>query len=68
MNSINERTQFIQFQQDIENLALEALDEAISLIQNRLGVYSGDNASNFFSDDIVLKKLIEYIETEEKLK
>jgi len=64
---MDERTQFEQEQREFENLANEALDEACYYIQRKLGVKSGDFASHFFSDGIVLNKLIQYIEEEKKL-
>jgi len=64
---MDERTKFIRDEREIENLANEALDEACYYIQRKLGVKSGDFASHFFSDGIVLNKLIQYIEEEKKL-
>ena len=61
---MNERTQFMREQKEIEFLAQEALDEAIYLIQQKLGIKHGDFAGHFFSDEIVLNKFIEYIEQE----
>jgi len=57
---MDERTQFIREQKHIENLARDALDEAVYFIQSRLGIDSGDFASHFFSDGEVEKKLSEY--------
>jgi hypothetical protein len=61
---MDERTQFIKDQKHLENLANEALDEAVYFIQVRLGIKSGDFASHFFSDGEVQKKLLEYAEDE----
>ena len=63
----DKRTQFMHDQREIEDLAAEELDEALGFIQRRLGVTSGDTAAALFSDDAVLKKLIQYIETERSL-
>ena len=61
---MDERSEFMQEQKDNEELAQEALDEALAFIQRRIGIEWGDFASSFFSDGIVEKKLIEYIEQE----
>jgi hypothetical protein len=41
--------------QQIYELAFEALDTAIGLIQQRLGIMSGDAASHIFSDRNALR-------------
>ena len=64
---MDDRTQFYKEQRELEDLANEALDEACGYIQRKLGITSGDFASHFFSDGIVLNKLIQYIEEEKKL-
>ena len=61
---MDERTQFIREQKHIENLARDALDEAVYFIQSRLGIDSGDFASHFFSDGEVQQKLFEYAKEE----
>jgi hypothetical protein len=61
---MNERTQFIREQKDFENLATEALDEACSHIQRKLGIESGDFASHFFSDGKVVEIFQKYIDEE----
>jgi hypothetical protein len=61
---MDERTQFMREQKAIEDLAYLALDEAISLIQQKLGVTDGDLAGHFFSDGIVHSYLENYISQE----
>jgi hypothetical protein len=65
---MDERTQFIKEQKETEELANNALDEAVYYIQKKLGIESGDFASHFFSDGLVLKELIRYIEEENLLR
>jgi hypothetical protein len=60
---MDERTAFIKEQKENEDLANEALDEAIHYIQRKLGIKSDDFASDFFSNGLVLKELVRYIET-----
>jgi hypothetical protein len=61
---MNDRSQFIEEQKDNEELAQEALDEALAFIHKRIGIRWGDYASEFFSDGLVEKRLIQYIEQE----
>ena len=61
---MDERTQFIEEQRNNEELALEALDEALAFIHKRIGIRWGDYASEFFSDGLVEKRLVQYIEQE----
>lgn len=61
---MDERTQFIEEQRENEELALEALDEALAFIHKRIGIRWGDYASEFFSDGLVEKRLVQYIEQE----
>jgi hypothetical protein len=61
---MDERSQFIQEQKDNEELAFEALDEALAFIHKRIGIRWGDFASEFFSDGLVEKRLLQYIEQE----
>ena len=61
---MDERTQFIRDQQDLEDLANEALDEACAYIQRKLGVTTGDLASHFFSDGVVIGQFQKYIDEE----
>ena len=61
---MNEKEEFIQEQQDNEELAQEALDEALAFIHKRIGIRWGDYASEFFSDGLVEKRLVQYIEQE----
>ena len=51
-------------QQNHEDLANEALDEACAYIQRKLGITSGDFASHFFSDGVVIDLLQKYIDEE----
>jgi hypothetical protein len=54
-----------QYTEDgIKDLAREALDAACLLIQERLGVETGDLASMFFDDDRVEDSLRNYIRSE----
>jgi len=54
-----------QYTEDgINDLAREALDAACLLIQERLGVETGDLASMFFDDDRVEDSLRNYIRSE----
>jgi hypothetical protein len=61
---VDERTQYIRDQQDLEDLANEALDEACAYIQRKLGVKTGDFASHFFSDGVVVGLFQKYIDEE----
>lgn len=61
---MNDRSKFIEEQKDNEELAQEALDEALAFIHKRIGIRWGDYASEFFSDGLVEKRLIQYIEQE----
>jgi len=57
--------------QDIQNLAENALHEACRHIQDALGVQTGDTAGLFFTgerEDIILDILTKYIDTELMLK
>ena len=65
---MDERTQFTRDQQDLEDLANEALDEACAYIQRKLGIKTGDFASHFFSDGVVVGIFKEYIDEEVYLK
>ena len=49
---------------EIEALAYEALDAAAVVIQEKLGVKTGDAAGVFFCDDVALDNLIGYINFE----
>ena len=49
---------------DVAALANDALDAACQVIQSALGVEYGDNASIFFSDDLVLSTFSAYIHAE----
>lgn len=51
-------------EQEIDDLAEEALNAACLAIQERLGVESGDLAAAFFSDDITRDNLKDYIRQE----
>ena len=54
-----------QYTEDgIKDLAREALDAACLLIQERLGVATGDLASMFFDDDRVEDSFRNYIRSE----
>ena len=54
-----------QYTEDgIKDLAREALDAACLLIQERLGVETGDLAAMFFDDDRVEYSLRNYIRSE----
>lgn len=54
-----------QYTEDgIKDLAREALDAACLLIQERLGVATGDLAAMFFDDDRVEDSLRNYIRSE----
>jgi hypothetical protein len=61
---MDERTQFIRDEADLEDLASEALDEACGHIQRKLGVTTGDFASHFFSDGVVVDLFKKYIDEE----
>ncbi len=50
--------------QEIEDLANAALDAACLVIQDRVGVKTGDLASRYFSDDVALDELKDYIRSE----
>ena len=52
----------------IDDLAEEALNSACLTIQNAMNIKHGDFASIFFSDNEVKDKLIEYIKSEIKNK
>jgi len=57
--------------QDIQNLAENALHEACRHIQDALGVQTGDTAGMFFTgarEEIILDFLTAYIDTESMLK
>lgn len=51
-------------QPEIDNLAENALNAACLVIQDALGVTSGDLAGHFFSDGEVKDKLMDYIRSE----
>lgn len=51
-------------QQEINNLAEDALNLSVWHIQNKLNITSGDFAALFFSDDLVQKILSDYIRAE----
>ena len=61
---MDERTQFINEQKENEDLANEALDEACAYIQRKLGITTGDLASHFFSDGVVVDLFKKYIDEE----
>ena len=61
---MDERTQFTREQKELEDLAIEALDEACAYIQRKLGVTTGDLASHFFSDGVVVDLFKKYIDEE----
>ena len=61
---MDERTQFTREQKENEDLAIEALDEACAYIQRKLGVTTGDLASHFFSDGVVVDLFKKYIDEE----
>ena len=65
---MDERTQFINEQKENEDLATEALDEACAYIQRKLGITTGDLASHFFSDGVVVNLFKKYIDEEVYLK
>ena len=65
---MDERTQFTKEQKELEDLANEALDEACAYIQKKLGVTTGDFASHFFSDGVVVGIFKKYIDEEVYLK
>lgn len=48
----------------IQDLAYDALTAAVLLIQDRLGVTAGDVAGIVFSDNLVQNLLADYIRTE----
>jgi hypothetical protein len=50
--------------EQINELANEALNAAAALIQKRLGVTDGGHAAIFFSDDVALNNLVDYIASE----
>jgi hypothetical protein len=60
---MDERTAFIKEQKENEDLANEALEEAIHYIQRKLNIKSEDFPSDFFSNGLILKELVRYIET-----
>lgn len=56
-------------QVEVEELADEALNEAVRYIQDRIGVDTGDFAAQFFTgefEDVIKRVLIKYIEQEMK--
>ena len=61
---MDERTQFTREQKELEDLAIEALDEACAYIQRKLGITTGDLASHFFSDGVVVGLFKKYIDEE----
>ena len=61
---MDERTQFTREQKELEDLANEALDEACAYIQRKLGITTGDLASHFFSDGVVVDIFKKYIDEE----
>jgi hypothetical protein len=61
---MDERTQFIRDEKDLEDLANEALEEACGHIQRKLGVTDGGFASLFFGDDVVVDLFKKYIDEE----
>ena len=61
---MDERTQFINEQKENEDLATEALDETCAYIQKKLGIKTGDLASHFFSDGVVVGIFKKYIDEE----
>ena len=61
---MDERTQFTREQKENEDLAIEALDEACAYIQRKLGITTGDLASHFFSDGVVVGIFKKYIDEE----
>ena len=65
---MDERTQFDREQREQEEIAYEALDEACAYIQRKLGVKTGDLASHFFSDGVVVGIFKKYIDEEVYLK
>ena len=58
---MDERTQFDREQREQEEIATEALDEACAYIQKKLGITTGDLASHFFSDGVVVDLFKKYI-------
>jgi hypothetical protein len=61
---MDEQTQFDKEQREFEGLANEALDEACYYIQRKLRVQTGDFASLFFSDGVVVDLFKKYINEE----
>ena len=61
---MDERTQFDREQREQEEIATEALDEACAYIQKKLGITTGDLASHFFSDGVVVGIFKKYIDEE----
>ena len=61
---MDERTQFDREQREQEEIATEALDEACAYIQRKLGITTGDLASHFFSDGVVVNLFKKYIDEE----
>ena len=61
---VDERTQFDREERELEDLAQNALDEACAYIQRKLGVTTGDFASHFFSDGVVVDLFKKYIDEE----
>jgi len=52
------------FIHDATEIATEALDEACAYIQRKLGITTGDLASHFFSDGVVVGIFKKYIDEE----
>jgi hypothetical protein len=61
---VDERTQFDREQREQEDIASEALDEACAYMQKKLGITTGDFASHFFSDGVVVDLFKKYIDEE----
>jgi hypothetical protein len=65
---VDDQKQFIDEQQNDDELANEALDQALAFIQKRLGIETGDYAGQFFDNGHVQDQLIVYIKNERKNK
>jgi hypothetical protein len=61
---MDERTQFDREERELEDFAQNALDEACAYMQRKLGVTTGDFASHFFSDGVVVDLFKKYIDEE----
>jgi uncharacterized protein YbcI len=61
---MDEKIAFNMEQKEIENIANEALDEACAYMQKKLGITSGDFASHFFDDGIVINLFNIYMKDE----